>query len=115
MNDERKSSTSGVPQGIAGVICYFLPLIGGIVFLFLEKENKLVRFHAAQSILLWIAFFIIYVVLSWIFPLLILITIVFIIILLFIMYQALMEREYLLPVIGRIAKKQIYGDNNPEV
>ena len=49
MNGNSKQSTP-VPPGVAGLIAYFLPVIGGLLFLFLERENKPVRFHAVQSL-----------------------------------------------------------------
>ncbi len=51
----------GLPPNIAGMLCYILcPPIGGIVFLNLEK-NRLIKFHAWQSILLVISFLILLV------------------------------------------------------
>ena len=44
-----KTST-GLEENVAGLLCYVLGWISGIVFLLLEKENKFVRFHAIQSI-----------------------------------------------------------------
>jgi len=108
---EKEKSTSGVPQGIAGVVCYFVPLIGGLVFLFIEKKNRLIRFHAVQSILLWIVFLIALAILGWMPIIGWLIGLAVIIVWLYIMYQALMERERMLPVIGKIAHKQIYGED----
>ncbi len=110
MNDAPKQSTS-VPQGIAGLIAYFAPLFGGLLFLFLERENKLVRFHAVQSILLWIFFIIISAVFSWIPVLNILLWLFILIVWIFMMYQALMERQFELPVIGRIARRQAFGES----
>ena len=114
MVEEKNKSTSGVPQGIAGVICYFIPLVGGLVFLFLEKENKLVRFHAVQSILLWIVFLLVLAIFSWIPIIGWLIDIAVVVLWLFTMYQALMEREFMLPAIGGIAKRQVYGKDDSE-
>jgi len=44
-----KTST-GLTENIAGLLCYVLGWITGIVFLLIEQENKFVRFHAVQSI-----------------------------------------------------------------
>jgi uncharacterized membrane protein len=109
MNDTPKQSTS-VPQGIAGLITYFAPLFGGLLFLFLERENKLVRFHAVQSILLWIFFILISAVFSWIPGLNVLLWLFILVVWVFMMYQALMERRFELPIIGRIARRQAYGE-----
>jgi uncharacterized membrane protein len=108
---DKPKQTTSVPQGVASLIAYFAPLFGGMLFLFLEKENKLVRFHAVQSILLWIFFIIISAVFSWIPGLNVLLWIFILIVWLFIMYQALMERQYELPVIGPIARRQAFGES----
>lgn len=106
---EQKKQTTPVPVGIAGVLAYFIPVFGGLIFLFLEKENRLVRFHAVQSILLWI-FFMIIAVFAGLIPFIgLILWLLMIVVWLFIMYQALMEREYKLPVIGKIARKQAFG------
>ncbi len=44
-----KSST-GMEANIAGLLCYIFGWITGIIFLFIEKESKFVKFHAMQSI-----------------------------------------------------------------
>ncbi|ATU08233.1 DUF4870 domain-containing protein [Methanohalophilus portucalensis] len=48
------SKTSiGLEENIAGVLTYLLGFITGIIFLLIEKENKSVRFNAAQSIVVF--------------------------------------------------------------
>lgn len=48
------SETSiGLEENIAGVLTYLLGFITGIIFLLIEKENKSVRFNAAQSIVVF--------------------------------------------------------------
>jgi uncharacterized membrane protein len=44
------STSTGVEPNVAAALSYILGLITGIIFLVLEKENRFVRFHAAQSI-----------------------------------------------------------------
>jgi uncharacterized membrane protein len=51
-NDLGKTST-GMQANIAGLLCYVLGWISGLVFFLIEKENKFVRFHAAQSIIVF--------------------------------------------------------------
>jgi len=109
MEEKPKQSTS-VPQGIAGLLTYFIPFVGGLIFLFLEKESRLVRFHAVQSILLWIFFIILSAIFSWMPLLNVLLWIFILVVWLFIMYQALIERMYELPFIGRIARRQAFGE-----
>jgi uncharacterized membrane protein len=42
--------TTGLAPNVAGALSYVLGPITGVLFLVLEKENRFVRFHAAQSI-----------------------------------------------------------------
>jgi uncharacterized membrane protein len=45
-----KSST-GLEENIAALLAYVFGWVSGLVFYLLEKDSKLVRFHAMQSIL----------------------------------------------------------------
>jgi len=45
-----KSST-GLDENIAALLSYVFGWISGLVFFLIEKDSKLVRFHAMQSIL----------------------------------------------------------------
>ena len=42
----------GLTENVAGVLCYVLGWVSGLVFILLEPGNKFVRFHAAQSMIL---------------------------------------------------------------
>src|SRR5918992_897204 len=44
------TSSSGLAPNVAGALAYVLGIITGVIFLVIEKENRFVRFHAAQSI-----------------------------------------------------------------
>src|SRR5688500_11065761 len=46
-----KSST-GLEENIAALLSYVFGWVSGLVFFLIEKDSKLVRFHAMQSILL---------------------------------------------------------------
>lgn len=46
-----KSST-GLDENIAALLAYLFNWLSGLVFFLIEKESRLVRFHAMQSILL---------------------------------------------------------------
>ena len=43
-------TSTGIEPNIAATLSYILGLVTGIIFYVLEKDNKYVRFHAAQSI-----------------------------------------------------------------
>ena len=47
-----KTST-GLEENVAGLLCYVLGWISGLVFFLIEKENRFVRFHALQSIIVF--------------------------------------------------------------
>ena len=48
-----EKTSTGLQENVAGLLCYVLGWVSGIVFLILEKENKVVRFHAVQSIVVF--------------------------------------------------------------
>jgi uncharacterized membrane protein len=50
---EKDSSTTSLSPNVAGLLCYVGGWITGIVFLVLEQKNRFVRFHAAQSIIVF--------------------------------------------------------------
>ena len=45
-----EKTSTGLDENVAGLLCYVLGWVSGLVFILLEKENKFVRFHAMQSI-----------------------------------------------------------------
>jgi uncharacterized membrane protein len=45
-------STEGLPENVAGLLCYVLGWLTGIIFLLIDKR-PFVRFHAAQSIVVF--------------------------------------------------------------
>jgi len=61
MADEKKDlgeTSLGMQPNLAGLLCYFFGFITGLVFYFVEKKNKFVRFHAMQSIVVFGSFFV---------------------------------------------------------
>jgi uncharacterized membrane protein len=46
-----KSST-GLEENVAALLSYVLGWISGLVFLLIEKDSRLVRFHAVQALIL---------------------------------------------------------------
>jgi uncharacterized membrane protein len=47
-----KSST-GMEENVAGLLCYLLGWITGLIFFLIEKDSKFVRYHAMQSIVVF--------------------------------------------------------------
>ena len=58
-----KTST-GLAENVAGLLCYALGWVSGIVFLLIEPDNKFIRFHAIQSIIVFGALTIVGFILS---------------------------------------------------
>lgn len=46
-------STTKLPPNKAGLLCYLGFWVTGIIFLIIERKNKLVRFHAMQSLVVF--------------------------------------------------------------
>lgn len=61
--DLGKTST-GMPANVAALLSYVLGWITGFVFFLVEKENKFVRFHAIQSMIVFGVLSIFYLAIS---------------------------------------------------
>lgn len=57
------AGTSGLQENVAGLLCYLLGWLTGIIFLLIDKR-PFVRFHAAQSIVVFGALSIVHIILS---------------------------------------------------
>ncbi len=104
-------TSSGMQQNVAGALCYLLGWVTGIIFLIAEKENKFVRFHAWQSIIVFGAYMVIAIILSFI-PIIgwiigMLLGIAIFILWLVLMFKAYQGKMIKLPVAGNIAENQI--------
>ena len=62
----QENKGTGLQPNVAGLLCYLGWWVTGIVFLVIEKENKVIRFHALQSIFFFGAVTIINIILSFI-------------------------------------------------
>ena len=62
-NDLGKTST-GMQANVAALLSYVLGWVTGLVFFLIEKENKFVRFHAMQSIIVFGALFVLQIVIG---------------------------------------------------
>ncbi len=106
-------AAGGVTRNVAGMLCYILGVITGVLFLVLEPYSRdpFIRFHAFQSIFFNVVVVVIAVVLG-IVPLLGWILYPFFLLAAFIvwivlMVQAYQERRWKLPVIGDLAEQQV--------
>jgi len=109
-----KSST-GLTENVAGLLCYVLVWVSGLVFVLIEQESKFVRFHAIQSIYFFgiytVASIIILAILGWV-PILgviilVLLCVVGIGLAIFLMIKAYQGTKYKLPWAGNLAEKWI--------
>jgi uncharacterized membrane protein len=106
-------SAPGISDNVAGALCYFGAIVTGIIFLILAPYNqsKFVRFHAFQSIFLFVAWLILWMVLGivshgLIFFLAPLIGLAGLVLWLYMMYTAFNYKKVKLPLIGDLAEKQ---------
>ena len=105
-----EKTSTGLTENVAGLLCYVLGWVSGIVFILIERENKFVRFHAIQSICVfgvltlasiilgWIPF--LGIVLTWI------ISVVGFILWIVLMIKAYQGVKYKLPWAGDFAEKR---------
>jgi uncharacterized membrane protein len=106
-----KSST-GLQTNIAGLLCYLGAWVAGIIFLIIEKEDKIVRFHAGQSILLFgcatillIIVGIIGIFVNFMWILSSLVWLIWVGLMIYLMIMTYQGKMIELPVIGQYAKK----------
>jgi len=66
MSEAKGKTTMGLEPNVAGLLCYVLGWVTGLIFFILEKENQFVRFHAMQSIIVFGAVTIASFILGWI-------------------------------------------------
>ncbi len=61
-----EKSSTGLEANVAGLLCYVLGWVSGLVFFLIERESKFVRFHALQSIYVFGTLTVASIVLGWI-------------------------------------------------
>ncbi len=112
MADEKKNlgeTSIGMQPNLAGLLCYFFGFITGLVFYFVEKKNKFVRFHAMQSIVVFGSFFVANLVLL-VLPVLGviiggLLSLLSLVLWILLMIKAYQGEMFKLPIAGDIAEK----------
>jgi uncharacterized membrane protein len=103
-----KTST-GMDENVAGLLCYVLGWITGLIFFLIEKKNKFVRFHALQSIIVFGVLTVASIVLGWI-PIIgwvigWIIWVLAIVLWILLMVKAYQGEKYKLPWAGNLAAK----------
>ena len=120
----RETGSNTMDTNLVGALTYLAGFITGIIFLVLDpyKSNSFVRFHAFQSIFFnvaWVAFWIIWMILSAVLtpltagifglialPLMLIFTLAGFGIWIFLMVQAYQQKLFKLPIVGKFAAEQ---------
>jgi uncharacterized membrane protein len=106
---EAESST-GLSANVAGLLCYVLTWVTGIIFVVLEKKSTFVKFHAWQSIMTFGVLTVAELILAWIpfvgWILSILIGILMFVLWIILMIQAGTGKMWKVPWAGDWAEKQ---------
>ena len=107
---EKQKATFGLDENIASAICYLFIWVTGLIFYLVEKDNKMVKFHALQSIItflpLQIIYWIIWYVVWWTgitYFLTMLVGLIMFILWIVLMIKAYQSERYKLPIVGDIA------------
>ncbi len=110
---------SGLEPNVAALLAYLFGWLGGLIFFLIEKDNKFVKFAAMQSILLNVAGVVIYVAIIVLASVLAALTfgigalaallipvfwIGYMVVWIMVMTKAYQNKEWELPVIGKIAR-----------
>ena len=111
MGEQPENKTgSGLQQNVAGLLCYVLGWITGIIFLIVEKENKFIHFHAVQSIVVFGVYSVLSIIFGWIPAIGLflnsLLGIFAFILWIVLMLKAYQGQLYKLPIAGDIAENQ---------
>ena len=108
-NKDLGKTTTGIQPNVAALLTYILGWVSGLVFFLIEKENKFVRFHAMQSIVVFGALSILTIALGVVPGVgIMLAPIVYIVELIawvILMVKAYQGEKFKLPVAGDVAEK----------
>lgn len=112
--DLGKSST-GLQPNVAALVAYLGGWITGLIFFVIEKDNKFIRFHALQSIIVFgalsVAAFVMSILLSFVLTSVVsglignLLWLVSIVLWVILMVKAYQGEYFKLPIAGDIAEK----------
>ncbi len=100
---------TGLKKETAGALAYVLGPITGVIFFIIEKDS-FVRFHAMQSIVVFVGLFILQWVLGLtliLLPLVPIVGILSFILWLLLIYKAWQGEEWEVPMLGKFARKLV--------
>lgn len=104
-----EKTSTGLQENVAGLLCYVLGWVSGLILYLVETDNKFVRFHAVQSIIVFGIINIIIIIFGWI-PWFGWVVSSFIgglafVLWVVLMYKAYQGMMYKLPIAGDLAEK----------
>ena len=102
-----EKTSTGLTENVAGLLCYVLGWVSGLVFLLIEPENKFVRFHAMQSIIVFGIINVAIVVLFWIPVLVLIIWLLGLALWIVLMLKAYQGTKFKRPWAGDLAEKWV--------
>jgi uncharacterized membrane protein len=100
-----RESSTGLEDNLAALLCYVLGWITGLVFLLMEEKSSFVKFHALQSLAVFLPLQVMAMVpfIGWMLaPFLTLIGMILWIVL---MYKAYHGERFKLPIVGDFAER----------
>lgn len=101
-------ATFGLDENVASALCYVLVWVTGLIFFLVERDNKTVRFHAMQSIVVFLPLQILYWIASWFFFFFSwLIGIVIFILWIVLIIKVFQGEKFKVPIAGDIAENQV--------
>ncbi len=105
MSEATEKTSTGLDQNVAGLLCYLGWWVTGIIFLILEKDNKFVRFHAMQSIVVFVILTIASILFGFVPFVGWLLWVVSVVVWIFLMYKTYKGETYKVPFAGNFAEK----------
>ncbi len=104
-----KPATAKNNQNLLAAVTYLVAPITSIIFLLLEKDNKFIRFHAMQGLILFGAIFVLNIVLN-VVPVIgavvgTLVAIASFVLWIVLMFKAYKGEHYKLPYVGDLAEQ----------
>ncbi len=110
----RYKTVIGLNENIVGAITYVGFWITGVIFLLIERNNKYVRFHAMQSLLLFLPLTLLMFIVAWAPYIGWLaaegISFLSMFLLLLMAFMSYRGDKFKLPIVGKYAYKYIYGE-----
>lgn len=104
-------TSTGMQENVASLLCYLAGWVTGIIFLLIEKENRTVRFHAMQSIVVFGALMVLQIILGMIpvigWGLMVVVNVCALVLWIVLMIKAYQGQMLRIPVAADIADKNI--------